>query len=314
MVETVSKRGILAVVALLALASACSSSNSEVKPDGAAGTTGGGGITGTGGTGAVDSGVCQPRTTYAEASHLIVNVTWDPGLAAMGGTGQVHIWGKIVFTVSGNSLSGTLQACGIALPPATLNALAGGGMLQIQVPDAAWDAPSMPRFQVDGTMSGWGVGSTLNYSYAALVGFTMDNPTTAAWPSSYTGITMTNDAEGDMNPGLTSIPRSDGTFKLPPTSIAQTSRADELYIVTRQVTSATLTRPSCDQASGTAMLAHFDNHVVGCHIMGGSDCMPTEVSFIDTNRTLYEITSATAETKTVAETATCADVRAALPM
>jgi hypothetical protein len=48
--------------------------------------------------------------------------------------------------------------------------------------------------------------------------------------------------------------------------------------------------------------------------MGASDCSPTEVNFIDTNRTIYEITSATAQTKIVAETATCADVRAALPM
>ena len=48
--------------------------------------------------------------------------------------------------------------------------------------------------------------------------------------------------------------------------------------------------------------------------MGGDDCSPTEVNFIDQNRTIYEIVSATAETKIVAETATCADVRAALPM
>ena len=48
--------------------------------------------------------------------------------------------------------------------------------------------------------------------------------------------------------------------------------------------------------------------------MGASDCSPTEVNFIDTNRTIYDITSATAETKVMPDTATCADVRAALPM
>ena len=92
------------------------------------------------------------------------------------------------------------------------------------------------------------------------------------------------------------------------------SRADQVYIATRQVTSASLARTACDQASGTATFAHFNNHVVGCHVMGGDDCQPTEVNFIDQNRTIYEITSATARTKIVAETATCADVRAALPM
>jgi hypothetical protein len=305
-----------ALGALLALTGACSGSNSEVKPDGAAGSTGAGGTGGTGGAGAFDGGACDPRASYAEASHLIINVTWPAATAAVAGSGQVHIWGKIVFTASpnGNNLSGTLQACGITLPPTMLNILAGNGMLQIEVPTASWDAPSMPRFQVDGTHSGWFVGGTLTYNYAALVGFTMDNPTTAPWPASYTGITMTNDAEGDTHVGLTSIPRSGSPYTLPPTSILQSARADQLYIVTRQVTTATLTRASCDEASGTATFAHFDNHVVGCHVMGAGDCSPTEVNFIDTNRTIYEITSATAQTKTIADNATCADVRAALPM
>jgi len=42
--------------------------------------------------------------------------------------------------------------------------------------------------------------------------------------------------------------------------------------------------------------------------------MDAEVAFIDTNRAIYDITGATAQTKIIDETATCADVRAALPM
>jgi hypothetical protein len=306
--------GRAAPAALLALVGACSSSNSEVKPDGAAGASGAAGTAGSTGAAGTGGGECAPRATYAEASHLIVNVTWPAGTASMRGEGQVHLWGKIVFTASGNTLSGVLQACGIVLPPATLTALAGNGMIQIEVPTAAWDAPSMPRFQVAGTQTGSNIGATLSYSYAALVGFTIDNPTTAPWPSSQSGITTVVDAEGDMNPGLTAVPRSGGDYKLPPTSILQLSRADQVYIVTRQVTEATLTRTACDATSGSATFAHFNNHVIGCHVMGGSACSPTEVNFIDMNRTIYELVSATAQTKIIAETATCADVRAALPM
>jgi hypothetical protein len=232
----------------------------------------------------------------------------------MAGSGQVHVWGKVVFTADGNALSGTLQACGITLPPTSLNALGGGGLVQIDVPTSAWDAPGAPRFQLAGTQTGWNVGSTLSYSYAALVGFTMTDGATAAWPSSYTGITMTNDADGDSNVGLTAIPRGGAGYTLPPTSIVQTSRADELYIVVRQVTSAMLTRTACDETSGSATIAHLDNHVIGCHVSGGADCMASEIDFIDKNRTVYEITGATAETKIVPETATCADVRSALPL
>ena len=163
---------------MLALAGACgSSSNAEVKPDGAAGTTRGrlAWPVGVARRGGAD---CAPRATYAEASHLIANVTWRAGLASSAGSGQLHVWGKEVVTANGNTLSGTLQACGIVLPPTSLNTLGGGGTIQIEVPPSAWDAPSTPRFQIDGTQTGWAVGSTLSYGYAALVGFTMTDGAT----------------------------------------------------------------------------------------------------------------------------------------
>jgi hypothetical protein len=311
MVETVSKRRSVVVgsfVASLALASACSSSSKEMKPDGAAGGAG------TMGAGGIGGGPCDPRTAFTEASHLVAEVTWPAGTASMKGSGQLHVWGKVAYTASGNTLTGMLQACGISLPATTLTALGGGGMIQIEVPNETWEAPSMPRFQVNVTQNSWDIGSTLNLDYVALIGFTMADAATAPWPLSYTGITMTNDAETDNHAGLTAVPRSGTGYTLPPTSILQSARADLLYIVIRQVTSATLTRTACDQASGSATFMHLDNHVIGCHIMGGDDCMPTDVNFIDTNRTIYEITGATAQTKVVAATATCADVRAALPM
>jgi hypothetical protein len=295
-----------------ALAGACSSSNSEVKPDGSAGS---GGASGTGGTTGTGGGAeCDARASFTEASHLVVTVSWNAGLASTAGTGQVHVWGKTAFTANGNALTGTLRACGIVLPATTLTALGGGGMILIEVPDATWDAPSMPTFPVQGTQSGWNVGSTMTYSYAALIGSTMTDLATGTWPSSYTGVTMITDADGDTNPGLTSIPRSGGTYTLPPTSIAQSARVDKLYIVNRNGSTPMLTRTACDAASGPAMAVHIDNHVVGCHVMGASDCMPSEVNFVDSNRATYTIVSATADTKIVADTATCADVRAALPM
>jgi hypothetical protein len=308
---------VTALGTLLALAGVCGggggcgTSNTEVRPDGGgAGTTGGAGATGTGGNG----GPCAPRTTFAEASHTVVNVSWRAGLASTAGSGQVHLWAKTVVTASGNTLTGTLQACGSVLPATTLGALAGGGMLLIEIPDAAWDAPSMPRFELEATQTGWDVGSTVTYAYAALIGFTMNDPATAPWPMDYTGITMTSDAESDGSPGLTAVPRSGAGYTLPPTSILQNARVDRIYSVLRNVASTTLTRTSCDQTSGPVTFTHFENHVIGCHVMGGSDCSPDAVEFVDDNRTIYEVAGATARTKVVAETATCADVRAALPM
>jgi hypothetical protein len=59
---------------------------------------------------------------------------------------------------------------------------------------------------------------------------------------------------------------------------------------------------------------HFDNHVMGCHVMGGQECTAAEATFVDNNRTIFQVSSATNQIKIVPDNATCADVRAALPM
>jgi hypothetical protein len=61
----------------------------------------------------------------------------------------------------------------------------------------------------------------------------------------------------------------------------------------------------------------FDSHVVGCHRVSGGDangdCQAADIGFVDDGRTLYKVAGATWTAKRVADTASCADVRAALP-
>lgn len=289
---------------------------------GAPGSGGGGGPAGSGGaTVATDGGnPCEMRTMVTVASHEIVNVTWPAGPATLAGTGQVHLWGKMALTANGNMLSGSSQACGMLLPATDLHQAIGGGKILIEVPDTVWDASSASRVSITGTQNGWGVGSTVTYSYRAVVGFSEADPiaTAAQWPASYSAITMTTDFDADGHPGLTGVPRNATGYLLPPASalgaISASPRADKLYLVNRQVATTTLTRTSCDEASGTTKFMSFDNHVVGCHVSSGAECTPTEVKFIDDNRTVYTVTSATTESKVVANDATCAQIRAALPM
>ena len=200
----------------------------------------------------------------------------------MRGDGQLHVWGKVVYTANGNTLSGMLQACGIALPPTTLTALGGGGMIQIDVPNDKWEAPSMPRFQVDGTQTAL---ERRRHAELQLRGAGRVHDGRRRHRRLAGLLHRHHDDErrrGGHARGAHGGPaeRRYG-YTLPPTSIAQSARADQLYIVMRQVTSATLTRTACDQASGSATFMHLNNHVVGCHVMGGSDCMPDEITFID---------------------------------
>jgi len=336
-----SGRRLRALGLVLALASAgagaCADSLPPMTPGGGAG--GASATGGAGGTGGMDGGgaagmgsaggasetggaiggggraACESRTQFTMATHEILTVTWPAGAATLEGNGQVHLWGKILFTANGGTLTGSIQACGTDLPATDLNPGIGGGKVAIEVPGAAWDAPTVSRFQIDATQTGWGVGSTVTYGYTALVGFT---EAAASWPASYVDIKTTNDFDGDLKPGVTGAPRTGTGYQLPPASalaaVGSGGRADRLYLVDRNSGSVTLTRTSCDEASGTETSVHFDNHVVGCHISGGGECTPAEVKFIDDNRTIYSVTGATAQATTVRDDATCADVRRALPM
>jgi len=243
---------------------------------------------------------------------MILDVTWGGG-GTENGSGQVHVWAKIGFSASSNTLSASGQTCGRVLPPATLT-LNLGTML-IEIPDGTWELPSMPRFTFSATQSGWNVGSTLSYGYTALVGISATDPTANPinlWPVSYTAIASV-DADGDGSPGITAVPRDGNGFVLPPTANLM-NRVDKLYLALRSTMWIMSTRSACDTASGTATFTHFDSHVLGCHVSGGQNCGDTDTALVDLNRTTYQVTSATIQSKIVADAATCADVRAALPM
>ena len=116
-----------------------------------------------------------------------------------------------------------------------------------------------------------------------------------------------------LEPGTYDVTMRAIGYVLPPTSLLQTAHADQLYIVSRTTTTLDGVRDTCDSQKGTANIAAFDNHVVGCHVQGGADCAAADYQFVDQNRTIYSVTSATFEAKVVPDNATCADVRAALP-
>jgi hypothetical protein len=77
---------------------------------------------------------------------------------------------------------------------------------------------------------------------------------------------------------------------------------------------------SCSAASGgtnSVSVKDMDSHVVGCHVFGGAggsagDCTTTEANFVDDNRPVFAIDSASF-TAAVVPTATCAAVRSKLP-
>jgi hypothetical protein len=263
---------------------------------------------------------CQQYANFTLAVHIVMDVKWAGSLATNPGTGKVHLWNRAKLAANGMALTGTVNSCGTTLPDIFLNPVgelaAGGKNVSIEIPFAAWDAPSIPVFDQKGTFGGWNPGSPVDMEFTiALVGLTMADPANAPWPMTYNTI-MGVDAEGDGKPGITGIPKNGAPYVYPPTSLGvfgSAPAADRVYIASRNVLALKGQTTSCEDQSGTVNVKFFDNHVIGCHTTLNTECDANQTKFVDDSRTVYEVTGATFVAKKVADAASCVDVRAALP-
>lgn len=240
---------------------------------------------------------------------MTIPVSWPATLGTTAGTGDFELLNLYRFTANGSTLTGTISPCGSALPPLTFSGLIGGGSSVIEIPESVWDTPGFPQFDTSWTIAGWEPGSAINDPAAsvALVGLTMADPT-GPWPASYTGIT-TVDSDADDKPGITSIPATGNGLTSPPVSIIG-PRVDEVGIVSRTSAALAGAFTSCSELEGTATLAFFDNHVVGCRTVDGAACNATQTDFVDVNRTIFVAAPGTFKASILPEGATCSDARA----
>jgi hypothetical protein len=259
-----------------------------------------------------DGGGCTHNADATQAVHIVMKVTWPGTIGTEAGSGNVNVWTRSKFKIdASNAITATNAACGSLIPDIQTTPIAGGGKVQAEFPPTVWSAPSMPSFPATGTQSGWEVGSTVTIKASpVLLGLTMTDPN-GPWPA--LGAVTGADSDGDGHNGILAVPKTSAGYSQPPTSLLRTNSADKLYIASRITVTTNGTRTACDAQSGPATVANFDNHIIGCHIQGGGECANADYTFIDNNRTVYTVTSATFESKIVSDTATCDDVRAALP-
>lgn len=282
-----------------------------------AGTNATGGKSG-GTAGSGPSGTCEARESWTESVHYVLDVTWKGSAASEDGSGKINIWSRVTFKPNGDKLDVGLHACGSVLPETKLSIIGqiatGGDKVLIEVKEAVWDAESIPVTMASGTQSGFDSGSDVEFTYVSLLGATMADPS-GAWPESGADMAAV-DLEGDGSKGYTATPRNGGGYVLPPTQVGGDNKktgADKVYLVSRQAMTLKGKRTSCDEHAGTTMVTAFDNHVVGCHLISGAECNADQADFVDSNRMVYVVKSGTYEAKVVADDASCADVRAALP-
>lgn len=308
-----------APVALFAVAAYACGSSSTAPPGSSSGTPGADASSGGPGKDgsvpdldAAPGAPCPTRTAATQAVHLIMAVTWPGSIGTNPGSGNVHVWTRAKLTFgAGNTITSVNTPCGSVVPDIQTTTIAGGKKVQPEFLPAVWESAALATFDGSGQQSSFDVNSKVSITAKpALVGLTMADPN-GAWPAA-TAIQAV-DSDGDGHPGITATPKNDTVYGLPPTSIVQTKHADQLYIASRTTTSLAGVRDTCDSQKGTATVAAFDSHVIGCRIEGGADCAAADIKFIDDNRTVFVVTGATYEAKIVPDGATCAAVRAAVP-
>ncbi len=271
------------------------------------------------GTPACSSGTCTTTCdlTGTWAGKVSLQVTWPGTLTLAAGSGTIGFWVIVKGTQSGNSIPVTMLPCGITVPDFQSSPAGGNEPYGLTFPNALFDhaPPYLPTVNTTVTLGGSSPGSMYSVpAVAFLVGLSMTNPTTDAWPSTPEMVTGV-DMDQDTKAGVTVPYKSGGTYDLVPLNISKSARSDKAYLAARFASSfsGTIAAPGCTSITGTATVTHFDTHVIGCDVSGGGgDCNSTQSDFADSNKPAYAVGSATISLAKIANSATCSDVRGAL--
>lgn len=304
------------VPAVAALASGCSSSSG-----GGPGTvsTADAGEAGAEPTFEGDGAACTANPHETVAAKITLNVNW-PATAANAGCvhskgcdGKIYIWLVAHYDIDTTTgkVTGTTYTCGNETPPIPLTPLGtqsegldpskGGAQVQITFAQDTWTqiANTAPPTMTTGTVGGWKVGSSFKIDpTTSTYGLKPSSPyygPTAVWPASESTLTMTPtdlaDDDNDMQVGVTAIPSGDAGNSLPATGLTPSApfapQADRLYLALRTELTLYGTSKSCTEIDGTATALLFNNHVVGCRLVGDAGCSSAEWDFVDSNSTVY---------------------------
>ena len=269
-----------------------------------------------GGTPTCSAGICGASCdlTGTFALQIVMQTSWANATYISGGSGPHVFWLKMQGTQSGNSVAESIVECGRSVPD--FRASMVSETYNFSLPTSLFDGvPTLlPSYAVPLTLGATSPGASVTLPTSAfLLGTSLTNPTTAAWPSTSAGLTQL-DMDADGNAGVTVNYLNGGGRSYPLTGPSLgASRAQQPYSATRLVFSLNGTLSSCTQSAGTAIVTHVDTRIFGCKLTSGSKCNASQASFLDTNCVKYNLGSATYKMLKVADTATCADVRAALP-
>jgi hypothetical protein len=230
----------------------------------------------------------------------------------MGGSGTIIAWAKMQMVQSGTSLTGMITPCGHSVPDRHNEVISES--YRITYPSANFArTPAPPATNTSGMLGSTAPGASFTLARSAwMIGVTLPDPVNSAWPTA-TSIQMV-DADGDSHPGISPTYSNGGGFVYPPVNLFRSARAERVYLAARITFSLGGTMTSCTQLSGSASMQDAEYRLVGCRISGNSrNCDSDEADALDSNTPDFQPGSASYTMLKIADSGTCADVRAAVP-
>lgn len=272
----------------------------------------------TGGTPVCNAGICGANCNLTGTWALKIThpTSWAANSNLRSGSGNHVYWLRLIGTHSGNNLSAQLLECGRRVPPFSASSPFVNESYLFEIPNTVFDRtpavfPTVNQTITLGNTSP-AAGVTMPLT-AFMLGATMSNPTTAAWPSSATNLTSV-DMDGDGIAGVRINYRDDSTYDHPRAGGNLSSpRSSNPDVATRLVFSVGGALTSCTTASGAATVTQINTRIFECRLSNENSCSDSQANFLDQNCLVYTNTPATYEMTKIAANATCAAVRSALP-
>ncbi|MBN1656520.1 MAG: hypothetical protein JXA30_22305 [Deltaproteobacteria bacterium] len=263
----------------------------------------------------VCSTVCDLSGTFA--IKVSVDVTWEQRQWIKEGSGTVFLWSMLQGAHNGNSVTGTLLECGVIGPRVESKTL-HGEFYRLTFPNELFDQTT--SYLPPGSATSATLGSALPDATfeltrtSLLMGATMTDPLDDPWPSSASGL-EDFDTDEDGNPGVSAVyANSAGDIYPPLDSSPLHLHASTTFAANRATYALSGTLTSCTQSAGTADVTHLDLRIFGCVRVEESElCDTTEADILDINVPVYDISAASYTLVRIDDSATCADVRDALP-
>jgi hypothetical protein len=271
-----------------------------------------------GGTAVCNAGVCNTicSLTGTYALKMSVAGSWPNDTYISGGSGTFQFWMKLQGTHSGHSIAATVTECGRFVP--NFSATMVSETYNYGYPNSLFDGNFLPSTSTTVTLGSSSPGASFVLAPAATqMGINMADPINGSWPSQASGIAagIRVDMDADGQPGVSAVYANGGGLQYPRTSTSFiATRSDRPYVASRVAFSLNGSLTSCTQSTGSGTFTHIDTRIFACRQDSGSQCSGSQASFLDQNCVNYTMPStATYTLVKVADGASCATIRAALP-